>query len=339
MASQARRKQAFTLIELLVVIAIIAILIALLVPAVQKVREAASRGTCQNHLKQLAMACHNYHDVHKTLPRNGSRFNPNIGCCLIAAKDYKVVTDGRQDLWSWMARVLPYVEQQAVYNLADPEKKGLLQDANTRTAIKSVIPVFFCPSDRALSQGGTRTGRANFNPGNTVVGVTNYRGVSGSNWNWDLWKTPAKDSPPGASGGFTADGLGNGNGIFFRRDMFFKRIALTDILDGTSNTLMIGEDIPELNTHCSWPYANNANGTCAIPMNTAVLPQWTTEMVKGKFTPGDWQNVYSFRSRHAGGVNFALADGSVRFISDGIPLPNYRAMCTIRGREIVSLPN
>src|SRR6185369_5841398 len=101
-----RKREAFTLIELLVVIAIIAILIAMLVPAVQKVRESSNRTKCQNNLKQLALACHAYHDAEKTLPRNGSQFNltdshgAGTGCCGASFPH-----------WSWIARLLPYVEK------------------------------------------------------------------------------------------------------------------------------------------------------------------------------------------------------------------------------------
>src|SRR5262249_41129967 len=107
-------RRAFTLIELLVVIAIIANLIGLLLPAVQKVREAAARAKCQNTLKQLALACHHYHELQGTLPRNGNQFGltdshgtNGTGCCGVGAAH-----------WSWIARVLPYVEQNAMFTQA-----------------------------------------------------------------------------------------------------------------------------------------------------------------------------------------------------------------------------
>src|SRR5438132_4820355 len=118
---QQRRRGAFTLIELLVVIAIIAVLIGLLLPAVQKVREAAARSQCSNNLKQLALACHTYHDFQKTLPRNGTHHYPatshgppeGTGCCGIGAAH-----------WSWIARILPFIEENDLY------KQGNIPDGS-----------------------------------------------------------------------------------------------------------------------------------------------------------------------------------------------------------------
>jgi prepilin-type N-terminal cleavage/methylation domain-containing protein len=319
-------RSGFTLIELLVVIAIIAILIGLLVPAVQKVREAANRTKCQNNLKQLALACHTHHDALNTLPRNGNALNKSFDCCISASNNVPA--------WSWIARVLPYIEQGTVHKLGNIDTSPLIGNP----AISQVMPVLFCPADNAGGVG-TMTNRANF-PGGTVVGLTNYRGVSGQNWQWGNWTASATAPPigtPGLGWGYAPDGSWNrnglsaGDGIFFRRDMLYGKLALGNIKDGTSNTFMIGEDIPSMNIHSSWPYSNNANGTCAIPPNTAVLPHY-----KGTgFAPGDWPNVYSFRSQHEGGLHFAFADCSVRFVSDGISLLTYRVLSTVRGGETV----
>src|SRR5262249_50100045 len=147
--------------------------------------------------------------------------------------------------------------------------------------------------------------------------LTNYKGVSGANWGWYTNATANNDSgaPPFIAcdarwiNKSTLDGsyngLNDGDGIFFRTDFRHKR-RLADIADGTSSTFMIGEDIPSKNIHCAWPFANTANGTCAIAPNCK-RPDGT------EFAATDWPNVYSFRSRHPGGLNFAMADGSVAF--------------------------
>src|SRR5262249_50144272 len=98
--------------------------------------------------------------------------------------------------------------------------------------------------------------------------------------------------------------------------------------DGTSNTFMIGEDIPDMNIHCAWAYSNHASGTCAIPLNNAMLPGQP-----GYQNPGDWPDVYSFRSRHTHGANFAFVDGSVHFTGDSIDINVYRALASWQGGE------
>src|SRR5262249_39741947 len=149
------------------------------------------------------------------------------------------------------------------------------------------------------------------------IGVTNYKGVGGSNWCWgDFYNL----GPTG-----TCDGLRNGDGLFYRDD-WKRALCLNQIPDGCSQTLMVGEDIPVLDTHCSWPYANNAVGTAAIPPNTGL---------DGTYRPRNWHYLYSFRSRHPGGLQFGYADGSVRFIKASIRLSVYRSLATIAGGEVV----
>ena len=169
-------RHGFTLIELLVVIAIIAILIALLVPAVQKVRESAARLQCVNNLKQLALACHSFHDVNGKLPAN-------YGCC----------TDSGA-YWSWIAMILPYIEQNPLYeggsigvfNAAGTPTTTLAASSfNGQPTITYPIAMLRCPSDPAYGQI-LFTDRADIfgGPNGAGCAISNYKGVAGSNWAW-----------------------------------------------------------------------------------------------------------------------------------------------------------
>jgi prepilin-type N-terminal cleavage/methylation domain-containing protein len=312
-SKKCRGAPGFTLIELLVVIAIIGILIALLLPAVQKIREAAARMSCSNNLKQLALACHNFQDSQSVLPYDNS---PEAG------NSTKWGADGPN--WSWIAHALPYIEQGPLYSQLAAAGGGSNIDSVTiaqakNAGINATIPTLFCPSDNAKTNTTLQSNRADL--GGYVVGLTNYKGVSGANWAWGGFVVSGTGSTRGGT-----NGLADGDGVFYRGDGS-KRKTLNDIKDGTSNTFLIGEDIPSMNRWCSWPYSNNAVGTCAIPPNYGVNanPPITD--------PSNWVNIYSFHSYHLGGLQFAYADGSVHFISQNIDLATYRAMATMAGGE------
>ncbi len=327
---RSRVRSGFTLIELLVVIAIIAILIALLVPAVQKVREAAARTQCQNNLKQLALACHNYHDTNKSLPRDGSELfpatshgaggQPGTGCCGVAGPH-----------WSWIARSLPYIEQQGLYDRAGIPTGFMNANAASLAVIATVLPMLTCPADISPR---TTTNAADL--AGITVAVSSYKGCAGANWGADvypndsLFSTPWPNTTVGVASPMGFNGLERGDGIFWRGDARFGKMPLTNITDGTSNTFMIGEDVPEIIEWNAWSYSNGSTATCAIPPNTGITIGTPT---LGPSDWGDWPQRYSFRSRHPGGMSFALADASVRWISETIPLQIYRAMATRASNE------
>jgi prepilin-type processing-associated H-X9-DG protein len=218
--------------------------------------------------------------------------------------------------------MLPFIEQDTLYSQGQVSTKSLDQSGICAERISS----FLCPSDTsyyapARIDAGDLKGFG--------VGLTNYKGVSGSNWGYDGTQNldfPTPFRHQGANASF--DGLNQGDGVFYRMD-YQNRRRLSDIKDGLSNTFMIGEDMPEKNRWCSWPYASHAYGTCAIPPNYNKYPNGTD------LKPGDWYNTHSFRSSHPGGLQFAFADGSVRFITSDIDLTLYRALSTINGRERV----
>ena len=306
-----KSRRGFTLIELLVVIAIIAVLIGLLLPAVQKVREAAARMSCSNNLKQLGVAVHSYNDANGRMPYNGDPV-ANSGCCWN--------TGARQ--YSFLARILPYMEQDNLFRNGGLGNTPETVMGSAAALGNTFVKTFKCPSDTTAD---LRTGVAN-HPGGQSVASTSYKGVSGKNWGWGSFQL-------NSGGAFGNNGLDTGDGIFYRSD-FRRPLTLNQITgaDGTANTLMIGEDLGALNVHNAWYYANGANGTACIPLNNGLV-----NGQPGFNNPGDWPNVYSFRSRHPNGGNFCLADGSVKFITASVALATYRNAASWSGGE--TLPN
>jgi hypothetical protein len=304
----AATRRGWTLLELLVVIRIIGALFSVLLPAVQAARERARQSTCRNNLRQVAIACQTNHSVFAFLPQ-GQMWGP-----------YGVGYDSTA--WSFLARLLPHVERQDLYAAGGGIPHTTLRESKSA---HHELSVFRCLSDPTPSPSTSRG-----NLWEQPIGLTNYKGVSGANWGADRSQSFGPGQVPtlwpnrGTNGSW--DGPEEGDGMFFRTDYLVKRTD-AHVLDGLSNTFMLGEDFPECDAYCSWPYANNAYSTCAIPPNQR-------EVVD----PADWPNVQGFRSYHPGGLHFALVDGSVHWIADAIDLALYRALATIRGQETVSVP-
>ncbi len=293
MKKSSLRTRGFTLIELLVVIAIIAILIALLLPAVQQAREAARRTQCKNNLKQIGIAIHNYHDIYKMFPQAGmySFRNPTFG-------------PFNSDQWGWGAAILPFIEQAPLYeslNVGElPFDDALLVPAELEL-LQTSIAGYLCPSDagvelvnedRPIDVGGT----------DFAVGTSNYVGNYGN-------KTVA----------------GAQDGTMFAQ----KNIRIRDITDGTSNTLLVGE-------RASGDVTNSGNGDGGAAMwagtgfrnfSSAGPADDGAGLVGGTFNDMNtgfnaqfniFRPNHSFTSRHTGGAQFTMCDGSVRFISENI---------------------
>jgi prepilin-type N-terminal cleavage/methylation domain-containing protein/prepilin-type processing-associated H-X9-DG protein len=320
-----RRERGFTLIELLVVIAIIAVLIAMLLPAVQKVREAANRTQCANKLKQLALAIHNFHSDHDTFP-----------------PDSFYSYDPTRPNWSWLAHLLPYVEQD---NLHRATNVGGTSPNNINQSLPQIatrVGLFLCPSDPDAWKG-PRSYPANFDMNDPVQGpltyeVTCYRANIGTNWGggppgsplW--WGTDPQwcvADPNNSNPATTYDGCAYGNGVIWETN---RPARISDVTDGTSNTIMIGEAMTEKDYQNAWCHMDNAIATCAYPPNAK------SPVTGLDYPPDQWWNRYAFTSAHPGGVQFGMADGSVRFIADAIDLNTFRALATRSLGEVVTVP-
>ncbi len=317
-------RSAFTLIELLVVIAIIAVLIGLLLPAVQKVREAANRMKCQNNLKQIGLALHNYHDSNNCLPTAGYQWSVDA-------------------YTGWQLHILPWLEQQALrdqYRLL-PGASGLREAEFDAVSLKNKPPsTYVCPS-YPFTSGVTRYGPAS--------GFLNYYAVFGPKGTNPATGQPYAHIPTTT----TIDELGTNRfprnslggvalqGAFKIHDFspwagrpLTRGYAIQDMTDGTSNTLLMGEFAwadPAYLIH-NWAqgglwsgdlWSNNAKNI-NFPINSGIL------------TP---LHDMPFGSKHPGGCNFALVDGSVRFVSQNINLGTYKSLASRNGGEVASVDN
>ena len=286
-------RSGFTLVELLVVIAIIGVLIALLLPAVQQAREAARRMQCTNNLKQLGLGLHNHHDTYGQFPM-GYEFRSGF-------------TDG-DPTWSWGAFLMPFIEQETIYDAIDPKNQTLaaaVGNANDLAVMKTPLDVFRCPSDTGPDLNDQRqlSGEA--------TALSNYIGSNSS----DL--AARNDGIPASNYG--------ADGIFWEN----SECNFADVTDGTSNTFAIGERSWNMNRRNGTGKANYHAGNVygvegrlvvgGSPVSTKTLYSVLGGTVRTiNYARNDAYEHSSYSSLHPGGVQFLFCDGSVQFIPDTV---------------------
>jgi prepilin-type N-terminal cleavage/methylation domain-containing protein/prepilin-type processing-associated H-X9-DG protein len=305
----ARCRSGFTLIELLVVIAIIAILIALLVPAVQKVREAAARLHCQNNLKQIGLAMQNHHGAHKYLPAGVADAVPYWG------------------MGNWQVSILPFIEQDAIrriyYDYGVNNGRNYYHPNNLSGATGKQISLLLCPSD-TVNTAGWPGGGSSATYHNYVANFGNTGIDESANWQVRAY-----------------------NGLIFHGAPFTRGQTQKPqkIQDGTSNTLMVSEVISGHRNDLrglTWWGTGSGFVTSLRPNDSAPDLSWSN---------GSWcdpnppnppcafrSSVYVFgaRSRHTGGVNVVLCDGSIRFITNSTLPATWQSLSTTNGDETVA---
>ncbi len=308
-----RARTAFTVVELLVVITITGLLLALLLPAVQSAREAARRMQCANQLKQIGLGLQNYESVYKVFPKGGagsaSLTNPAI-----------------RARWrlSWGASILPFIEQSALYEQIN-QVEPFIHPSNF-TAGQTLVPTYLCPTapqSELLRPSGDSPGSA------TLYARTDYGANYGER---GLRCFPAKNCQNNYSDIGITDGQGRG-ALMLGSD---KDIGLRDILDGSSQTILVGE-CPE-GLHAIWiGHKNVLDQSVPLDARTRLGSAWLPCHPAFKSKAGNFCDFgQEFHSYHPGGCLFAFADGSTHFLVESVDLKLLAALLSRRGAELVT---
>ena len=306
-------KKGFTLIELLVVIAIIAVLIGLLLPAVQKVRDAAARLQCTNNLKQIGLAMMNYESTYNRFPAG---YLDNMTMSPIVSSLINPVPNPDPIIgWGWGALILPYLEQETLYKSININSINMNNTSAAAVAFrKTVIKGFLCPSDDT----GLNTFTVSGTGGNFELAKCSYAGVNGQEELADI-------------------DTAVGSGMFLRG----RGVSIAEVTDGLSNTLFVGERSSKsakqgavtLPGVCTWVGA--LPGGDLDGESPALFVLGHTGTPTDPHTPNaPTPHVEDFTSKHSGGVNFLFGDGSVRFITDSIDGQTWVKLGTRQGGEV-----
>lgn len=330
MSSQ--RKNGFTLVELLVVIAIIGVLVGLLLPAVQAAREAARRLQCVNNCKQLSLAALNHESAQGDLPParlacDGQQ-QPcrDLGVNSTSNLPGLTATDMHFHGASVFVQLLPQLEQQALYDVLDirnrpmhPFRGGSISIPAYRDAVATPLSQFNCPSDMKEPYAEWNHGMSP----DILMPTSSYAGVAG-----DVGPPNGRDLlwPNRHDGGVPFHLKHNNTGIFF----YARRIELREITDGISNTMFFGETTlgHRALANNTWANGNRCNSSMRSTYHPLNTPVEAAGLVITAGAGGANKTHCGFNSFHPGGANFAMGDGSVRFVQDDIDERTYRAMST-----------
>lgn len=341
MRNRYRARPGFTLVELLVVIAIIGVMVGLLLPAVQAAREASRRMTCSNKLKQIGLAIHNYESAHNRLPGGYQSFNRYHLIGTLAPEDFDALTWDATTGWAWTAAILPFLEQQSVYDAIDFASP--LWEPRFASVRELTLPVFLCPS----ATGGDLAFNVVDESGANLIkrgvpirlGRSHYVASHGREEAWGERSGPA--------GGLQGEVGRIADGPFFRN----SAIRFTDVLDGLSNTIFIGEHtsrlsdkswagiVPGAFVHPKFTSPDNGPESAAGLLFVHSGPSGGEVDVFGNtiIHPPNFPTLHvcQMQSEHPGGAHVLLGDGSARFISQTIARETFAALSSIAGGESV----
>ncbi|MFI4874616.1 MAG: DUF1559 domain-containing protein [Blastopirellula sp. JB062] len=328
MVVKRKNSRAFTLVELLVVIAIIGVLIALLLPAVQQAREAARRMSCSNHLKQLGLAVHNYHDTYGKI---------------VYAADPQSATGPRRRGASWFVRLLPFLEQSAIYDqYVFSGDSSMQENANPNADLINgvILGGLNCPSS-SLPDRKTQSTNAN---GDIEIQLGNYVGVNGSHIQGG--ETTVASTFASRCNHFYGETVPNGaityinvpgdnqNALCSAR---VPQVGFKDMVDGTTNTLMIGEQSDyQRGPSGEQEDVRSSNYLGGVWSNGAGATDWTQNLTTlrypintygGDHNTASYQHNVAFTSAHPGGMLGAMVDGSVQFVPETIDFAILTGLC------------